>query len=567
MLSYSKKKSKNNNNKKILCQSIEEARQKVQEDHMNYRKLDKEWTKDEGLAIMAIKEDPKLIADIPDSLKNDTEFFKLIIKLVKDDPKKYWKLPYDYKVKDELAIESIKGDAQSLHYVPRDKKVKKDFLLEVVKANASVIQYIDKNFLNNEIYSAALKSDGDALGFLSQESKTKELCLVALKNNPNALKSVPEKLRSDKDIESICLEAINTKPGIIEYFSDKLKLYNIKECHNLVKNNNGLIKFMSLNIMVNGSITNWIVECNDESLKWTNKENNDVIITWNSKDSSFTRSQAGENEIIEFTINSKEFIEIVSYEQKALDELQEYRDQNGNIKDWFQGIHESLKKNPKFHAKAIEICAGVITVLPQDQKTLELCLAAVKKSGKILYAIPQEIINKDPNILTEAVKNYVCALQFVDDKNKTKELCSEAVKQDSNAIKFVPEKVKMNNLNLCYEAVKTNVSLLKFISLKVDGKEYTAQRVKESFLKWTNKENNDVITWNSENSSLTRSQGGVDTRITFLFNDSKLIIENADSNSEDDEMKDIDLCIKSININTNNVIIGDHCDDVVVDVS
>ena len=94
-------------------------------------------------------------------------------------------------------------------------------------------------------------------------------------------------------------------------------------------------------------------------------------------------------------------------------------------------------KHPDDHPYSDQI----LTKVPEQLLTYELCLAAVKHSGRAIAYVPENFITKE--LCMEAVKEYGEALRHVPEDLKTLEMCIEAVKNDKGAFKFfVPDALK-----------------------------------------------------------------------------------------------------------------------------
>ena len=91
-------------------------------------------------------------------------------------------------------------------------------------------------------------------------------------------------------------------------------------------------------------------------------------------------------------------------------------------------------------------------------KTLELCLIAVKQDGMALKFVE----NQTYEMCFYAISEYAPSLQFV--HNQTKKLCMMAVKIDGNTLEHV--KLKYQDNEMCLIAVKQNGLALEYVNFK-----------------------------------------------------------------------------------------------------
>lgn len=88
--------------------------------------------------------------------------------------------------------------------------------------------------------------------------------------------------------------------------------------------------------------------------------------------------------------------------------------------------------------------------IPDNFKTPEMCLQAVKNYKSVLQYVPEEL--KTPELCMIAINEDSMSLEYVPEKLKTPELCLHAVQKNGIALKYVPEELK--TLELCMVAIK-----------------------------------------------------------------------------------------------------------------
>jgi hypothetical protein len=126
-------------------------------------------------------------------------------------------------------------------------------------------------------------------------------------------------------------------------------------------------------------------------------------------------------------------------------------------------VPETITKTEAMCLEAVkesEIESADLAYVPEEFKTTELCLTAVKCNGNSLRFVPAKL--KTSDLCLEAVKCMSYALQYVPNKLKTTEMCLEAVKWDCCAFLYIPDELK--TMELCLEAVKRDDSVFEFIS-------------------------------------------------------------------------------------------------------
>jgi hypothetical protein len=88
--------------------------------------------------------------------------------------------------------------------------------------------------------------------------------------------------------------------------------------------------------------------------------------------------------------------------------------------------------------------------VPDEIKTPELCIAAVKQNGFALEFVPKDLMTTE--VCLAAVYRYGCALEYVPESLKSAEMCLAAIRQNALALEYVPENLK--TLELCLEAIR-----------------------------------------------------------------------------------------------------------------
>lgn len=82
----------------------------------------------------------------------------------------------------------------------------------------------------------------------------------------------------------------------------------------------------------------------------------------------------------------------------------------------------------------------LLGVMREVDKTVKVCLAAVKRHGIALRYVPEKL--KSSEICFAAVRQNGLALEFVPNELKTPELCLLAVQRDGDALYHVPDELQ-----------------------------------------------------------------------------------------------------------------------------
>ena len=100
--------------------------------------------------------------------------------------------------------------------------------------------------------------------------------------------------------------------------------------------------------------------------------------------------------------------------------------------------------------------------VPNEFKTLDMCLIAIKKNGLALEHVPVEFLTE--TVCKLAVKQNPMALEFVPDGLKTLKICTIAIKNGESgfhSLKFISNNFLTEQL--CITAIKKSVFAIKYI--------------------------------------------------------------------------------------------------------
>ncbi len=147
------------------------------------------------------------------------------------------------------------------------------------------------------------------------------------------------------------------------------------------------------------------------------------------------------------------------------DEYEDF-DEYEEIEEEEPGIDIEAFKNLPDDEKTSDLCLTAVRqnwinylFVPDYLKTWEICKAAVQGNGTILRDIPEEILDKQ--LCKAAVKAHGSALKYVPKSMKTLKICRKAVKRFGKALKYVPDSKK--SLEICLAAIKKDWRALKYV--------------------------------------------------------------------------------------------------------
>ena len=146
---------------------------------------------------------------------------------------------------------------------------------------------------------------------------------------------------------------------------------------------------------------------------------------------------------------------------------------------------------------AVNKLSDAIEFVPDIFKTPNICSIAVRRNGSLLEFVPDKLksqelcelaircpyhyngINNGLKYIPNHLKNeniykksvYYCGLsvQFIPKENRTEEICNMTIKQNFFALEYVP--IEMKTYELCKLAVRTNHEALKYIPDDIINKE------------------------------------------------------------------------------------------------
>lgn len=108
-------------------------------------------------------------------------------------------------MKKALIIDAVR----KYGYLPWGKRhlFDHDVYLALVETDPKAIKEVPQKFLTRELFLAVVRRDGTLLSRISKEKRDLDLCMEAVRQAPEALRSVPEDLRQE-----VCDQVVATHP-------------------------------------------------------------------------------------------------------------------------------------------------------------------------------------------------------------------------------------------------------------------------------------------------------------------------------------------------------------------
>lgn len=138
------------------------------------------------------------------------------------------------------------------------------------------------------------------------------------------------------------------------------------------------------------------------------------------------------------------------------DELDDEEELENGISKYFNNIPAEMKSND-FWKKLIGVNGYFLKYVPEEIKTKDLCLEAVKKFPHSIEHIPKKFITSE--FYLEIAKENGDILKRVPSEMISEQMCIEAVRNNEYSIKYVPEEFKTSDVYL--ELVKHKYTGLK----------------------------------------------------------------------------------------------------------
>jgi hypothetical protein len=148
-------------------------------------------------------------------------------------------------------------------------------------------------------------------------------------------------------------------------------------------------------------------------------------------------------------------------------------------------VPEDMRPRFEMCLKAVSKNGLTLEFVPDDLKTPEMCLKAVSYSREdscVLLFVPETM--RTPEVCLAAVSQNGMDLQWVPDRMKTLEVCRAAVLNNGYVLDHVPE--SMITPEMCDRSVSLDPRMLQFVpeSMRTHAMCYAAVSKNELLIKW-----------------------------------------------------------------------------------
>jgi uncharacterized membrane protein len=310
-----------------------------------------------------------------------------------------------------------------------------------VRDNAFALRDIDKAEYGEERYAAlcldAVKAHGTALEFVPKENRTPEVCLEAVKQNPNTVYFL---LPRDKRGQMV---------NDTRHLSDNIKALTGE--NNFTSADASRILQMSMDKDGQGAAE--LVEsipATEEGIIFDGLRGSERGVSVEAYPEPEIFSQTAENAknpAGDLTF----FLDYVRSESG----LRDINPADFSLEDYAALCHAAVAE----HGTALRF------VKPEFQ-TPDICLEAVKQNGDALYFV-ENAESRTLDVLTAAVMQQGDALRHFSDAEKTPELCLSAVRNNPQAFLHIKPEKQTPEISLA--ATQQNGALLQFVEKQSDA--------------------------------------------------------------------------------------------------
>ena len=319
----------------------------------------------------------------------------------------------------DMCLAAVMDDGEAIEYVPDDYKTK-EIYTEACRSNGMVLKKVPPMYASEKVYEIAVSSSGAALQFVPPESISLQLCRQAVLDSPTNFQYVPEKLITPE----LCIESLTVNG--YEFFNLMPKE---------IKNNTMCLALVKLN----------------PEILWHLPKKNRTVKICKEAIKGFGFNDAADA--------VKKMPRLLSKLNASL--YTEYACLAFVESDYFSKavqIRDESPYGPKYAMTAkLNLYDNNIRI-DDDEYPLNLILRwqsvatiAINKCWRLLGRVPTEVIDYD--LCKLAVSKNAEALVNVPEEFRTRELCEYATMQNPYNISYVPSKyitIEMSNRAIEY---------------------------------------------------------------------------------------------------------------------
>jgi hypothetical protein len=173
--------------------------------------------------VNAVIEDENLIVYAPDEYPNyRNELLNYLINT--NNPSLLLKVRKKYRRDFEFLSELLSERWSMLGAIPTNTPRYRDLAIIAIKTDPEALDIVPEELRDREMCLTAVNQNGEALVSVPEKLKDYEMCLTAVNKNVTALKSVPENLPQYRDI---VLAALQKNGHTLAYVPEELRDYDL----------------------------------------------------------------------------------------------------------------------------------------------------------------------------------------------------------------------------------------------------------------------------------------------------------------------------------------------------
>ena len=379
--------------------------------------------RDLRMCIQALRVSPQAIEFVPIALKAKPLLWRAAIAI---GAKVLMDVPEVLCLDGEVYKQALSIDGTNLRFIPPNQRTP-DMCELAVTQNGYALRYVPVNLKTSDLVQKAVTQNGMAIGSLPVELRAKlpsQLIDAGLSSNPIALKFVPPHLRSMKR----CLDAVRLKPGCIK-FVPAIHLLNSEE-----------LQEIAFSQYRDRLPSGWDIHDAQD-----NRPAHDKFSTSSSTSSSSSSSTStSTSSLSELRSDRKSDHRTLPLQasplmMEHLVELNNGANFNLSINMLYQGIPKEWIFDAQDCWNFMLDCSfGIykvseVKIYPQDHLNFELKKTTGQKSSKITNIYPYKAA-----VLMPAIGRNPTCLRMVPEQSKTTELCMLAVRRNGLTIAYVP---------------------------------------------------------------------------------------------------------------------------------
>ena len=405
--------------------------------------------------------------------------------------------------------DAIKKDIRCVEFMPKELEDQEGFWVERLGDNSRSFIYVRETPSTPEIYAQDVELDWKNLRLVPENMKTEELCLIALKSNPDAMEFVPENIRESlhnhdfnekgkmtqqemEDVKSVfcsifldgtfaslpperrtelvCLAALQADPMHLKYvpekyLSDELIL-------SVLRMNGAMLSDIDENRRT-PEMYAAALETDGRALMYFPKETITPecamkAVKLDGTALEFVPENLITPELCRAALSSiavdYEVIEYVPFPDVCLEHLKKIERNNGDVFLVFGSINPKTI-TPEMAQLAVQLDPSCIQFVPDHLKTPEMCADAVGKDWENMRFLPSKMRTK--GICEIAMNRSIHAQQYVPERNLTPDMYMYPMKVNGLNLEYVPENHKTQEV--CLQALKSNPDADEFLPKRTNN--------------------------------------------------------------------------------------------------